>query len=496
MAFSAETFVAAVALIGVVILVAALLSGVVDRTGIPQVAMFLILGVLLGPYGLKLIALNLDSPALRTISTLSLVLVLFSDSVTMDIAGLRRHARLAFTVLGPGTLVSAGLIALAAWGLLGLSVPLAAILGAALASTDPVMMRGVLRRDDVPVAARFALQVESGLNDVVVLPIVLIAMGFLHPAAGDGASGEVFRTLLDVFLLGPVAGAAVGLAAVGILAAVRTRVGMRRDYESLYVLGIAFTAYAAAEAVHGSGFMAAFAAGLTVAMVDVDMCECFHDFGQATAEMFLLFTFVAFGAYLIWTGLDVITLRVLGFAVVGLLGRSAVLFLVLRGGALDRAGRDLVVWYGPRALSSLLLVLVPYFAGVRESAVLFPIVALVVLFSVIFHGLLAVILTRRLTPAAGAAATVQPVPAPPVPPPGASPPDGLVHDPVLITFDELDRLRQSGQPVTLLDVRTDNAWLGSEVKARGAVRLPPDRPVDNAARLALPRQGWLVGYCA
>lgn len=77
MAFSAEAFVAAVALIGVVILVAALLSGVVDRTGIPQVAMFLVLGVLLGPYGLKLVALDLDSPALRTISTLSLVLVLF-----------------------------------------------------------------------------------------------------------------------------------------------------------------------------------------------------------------------------------------------------------------------------------------------------------------------------------------------------------------------------------------------------------------------------------
>ena len=98
-------------------------------------------------------------------------------------------------------------------------------------------------------------------------------------------------------------GAFAGWVAITLLDQVRRRVGVRRDYESLYALGVAFTAYAAAEAVGGSGFLAAFAAGLVIAALDVELCDCFLDYGEASAEMFLLLTFVAFGAGLIWTGL-------------------------------------------------------------------------------------------------------------------------------------------------------------------------------------------------
>jgi len=71
---------------------------------------------------------------------------------------------------------------------------------------------------------------------------------------------------------------------------------VRRDYESLYSLGIAFTAFAAAETVHGSGFLAAFAAGMTIAALDVELCDCFVEYGAVTAEMLLLFTFVLLGS--------------------------------------------------------------------------------------------------------------------------------------------------------------------------------------------------------
>src|SRR4029079_5167439 len=96
---------------------------------------------------------------------------------------------------------------------------------------------------------------------------------------------------------------------------VRKKVGVRRDYESLYALGVAFTAYAAAEAVGGSGFLAAFAAGLVIAALGAAPCDCFLDYGEASAEMFLLFTFVAFGAGLIWTGVPLLAdWRMLVFA--------------------------------------------------------------------------------------------------------------------------------------------------------------------------------------
>src|ERR1043166_3326168 len=274
-AFNPAAFTVIVALIGLVILIAGLASGWVERLGLPMVLVFL------------------------AIATLSLVLVLFTDAVSVSWAELRTHLRVAAIVLGPGTLVSAVLTALAGWKLLGLEPAAAAILGAALSSTDPVMMRGLLRLAEVPAAARYALRIESGLNDIVLLPIVLVAMAFLA-AGGRPPSGESGRVLAAVFLLGPVAGALVGWAAVRALVWTRGWMGMRRDYESLYVLGIAFTAYAASESLGGSGFMAAFAAGLTVASLDVELCDCFHDYGEATSEMLLLLSFVAFGASLIW----------------------------------------------------------------------------------------------------------------------------------------------------------------------------------------------------
>ena len=152
-----ESFAATLALIGLVILIASLLSGAVERTGIPQVAIFLLLGAVLGPAGLKLVELSLDSPALQVLATLGLVLVLFSDAIGLDVGEVKLQRRLAALILGPGTLLPAALIALAAWWLLALPVPAAAILGAALASTDPVLLRTLVRHSALPPSARLGL---------------------------------------------------------------------------------------------------------------------------------------------------------------------------------------------------------------------------------------------------------------------------------------------------------------------------------------------------
>src|SRR5215510_7940364 len=164
---NAEQLVAGLALIGIVIVVSALLSGLVDRSGLPQVAVFIFIGLALGPRGFGVFDMTLTSPVLRAVATLSLTMVLFTDAVTLNIKEARRYAGLAFRMLGPGTILCAALTALAAWWLLGIAPTLAAILGAALASTDPVLLRTLLKRTDIPSEARLALQLESGLNDVV-----------------------------------------------------------------------------------------------------------------------------------------------------------------------------------------------------------------------------------------------------------------------------------------------------------------------------------------
>src|SRR5918996_626371 len=466
--FSPQFFVLTLALVGVVIIVAALLSGFIDRADIPQVGVFLALGAILGPAGLQLLDLSLDSPILRVVATLSLVLVLFTDALSLSVAEVGRHRLLAFLVLGPGTLLSVVLIALAAWWLLDFSVTSAAMIGAALASTDPVMLRGLLKRPNLPQPVRLALRLESGLNDIVLLPIILGTMALLsHDKFFDVYSA---RLGLELFLLGPGAGVAVGLLALGALELVRRKTGVRRDYESLYSLGVAFAAYAAAEAVHGSGFLAAFCAGLTIAALGVGLCDCFLEYGQTTAEMTLLFTFILFGSSLIWQGLLVLEVTTLLFAIAVVLIRPVVFFLSLTGTKLDRHSRLLIAWFGPRGLSSLLLILIPVFAGVPGSEPLFVICCLVVLLSVGLHGSSLMLLKRQaastgdLSAVAGGTADTEEVPA-----------VAVDNDRDLISMEELAKLQSSGAPLVVLDVRAETSFNSSAFQAQGALRIPPDQ---------------------
>jgi NhaP-type Na+/H+ or K+/H+ antiporter len=496
MALSPELFVSMLALTGAVILVSALLSGLLERSGLPQVAVFLALGALIGPAGLGLLDVGVNSPILRVVATLSLVLVLFTDAVSLDIAEMRRHKILALLVLGPGTLASAALIALAACWLLGLPPALAAILGAALASTDPVLLRGLLRRPGLDRSVAQALRLESGLNDATLLPIVLVAMtlwGRSSPLAGS----EWARFVVNMLLLSPAAGIAVGLLAVSALGLVKRRVGVRRDYESLYSLGVAFAAFAAAESVHGSGFLAAFAAGLTIAALDVELCDCFLEYGETTAEMALLFTFVLFGTSLIWSGFGVASLATLLFTGVVLLIRPVAFLPALslaRG--LPWRSRWLIGWFGPRGLSSLLLVLLPVFAGVPDAEPLLQVSCLVVLVSIVVHGVSPMILLPKSPKSAPKPESAL------VPPPEANSvqacPSGTMHleSGEYIEPAELRKLQEARVPVVVVDARTDRSFNDSEFLAQNAVRLNPDQVVLEAERNNLPRNAVLAVFCA
>jgi sodium/hydrogen antiporter len=484
---SGETLAAALALIGIVILVSSLLSGVIERTGIPQVAIFLLLGTVLGPAGLKLIDLSLESPTLEWIATLGLVLVLFTDAISIDLSLVRRPRLVLLLILGPATLIPAILIVLLSHLVLGLDWLPSVILGAALASTDPVMLRNLTRSPSLRASVREGLRLEGGINDVVLLPMVVLSILAL---TAQGGAAEVGQHAVGLFLLGPGLGALTGFIAITMLDQVRKRVGVRRDYESLYALGVAFTAYAAAESVGGSGFLAAFAAGVVIAKLDVELCDCFLDYGQATAEMFLLFTFVAFGAGLIWTGFTVFEWRTLVFALLALLVRSLVLLPVLARNDFDQRDRRIIAWLGgPRGLSSLLLILLPVFAGVPGSEQLFRVTALVVLLSVLVHGTGIAIFLRRSE--AGAPDSPEVTRAPTAPPAAVDAPV-----PEKITFDELDALRKSGAPIILADVRTERSYAADNLKAEGAIRLPPDDAVRRARELGLDHHATVVLYCA
>jgi NhaP-type Na+/H+ or K+/H+ antiporter len=513
-----ESFTTTVALIGIVIVVASLLSGALERSGLPLVAVFLAVGAALGPYGLGVVDIGFHSPALHALAMLGLALVLFSDAVTIDLKLVRREKHLLWRLLGPGTLIPAAIVALSARLLLDVSWPAAAILGAALASTDPVLLRSAFRSGAMPETARTALRIETGMNDVLLLPIVVLSMLALRTAVGGEpvTDGELGRSLVGLFILGPVLGALVGWLGIVVLGQVRTKVGVRRDYESLYALGLAFSGFALAESAGGSGFLAAFAAGIMVSSQDVELCDCFLEYGEATAEMLLLLTFVALGTSLIWTAATVVDIRTIAFTAIALTVRTIVLYPVLARTHITGRERRLIALFGPRGLSSLLLTLLPVFAGIPGAERLFTITCLVVLCSVVLHGGSITVFLRRNMRAKDAAAELVPgidraalglgadrVPSTPEP---AAAPAGRSALPLAsvsgnaagdrITIEEMRRLQQGGEDVIVVDARADRSLRKDEIEAAGSVRLDPDHPVRDATSRRLSQRATLVVYCA
>jgi NhaP-type Na+/H+ or K+/H+ antiporter len=458
---------------------------------------FLLLGAALGPSGLNVLDVGLDSPSLKVLSVLGLTLVLFSDAVTLDIKEMRAQRGLALRILGPGTLVPAALVGFAAWGLLGVSGPAAAILGCALASTDPVLLRSVLRSRAIPAAPRMGLRLESGMNDAVLLPVVVLAMALMKADGAPLDGAEIRHHVVGLFILGPALGALVGWLGIVILGQIRDRVGVRRDYESIYALGLALTAYALAETVGGSGFLAAFFAGLLVAIQDVELCDCFLEYGEATAEMLLLLTFVALGTSLVWMSFSVVDWRTIVFAIFALGIRTVVLYPMLKGTGLTTRDRKIVALFGPRGLSSLLFVLLPVFAGLPGADRLFMITAFVVLLSVVIHGGGIALFMRRNAggPQAGG---MQPDE---MSSPGARHRELAVFESAAdaeerITLDEVRAMQAKSGEVIIVDARADKSYRADPRTAEGAFRVEPDDPVRDATQLRLSKTATLVVYCA
>ena len=243
-----------------------------------------------------------------------------------------------------------------------------------------------------------------------------------------------------------------------------------------------------------------------IAALDVELCDCFMDYGEASAEMFLLLTFVAFGASIIWSGFQVADAPTLVFAVVALAMRTSVLLPVLRFAGLEPRDRRIIAWSGPRGLSALLLALLPVFAGIAGSVQLFQITCLVVLFSVVLHGGGIALFLRSAARAGGAA----PAPTGRAPAGRADPLSGRRAErasggavlrrarggPRAHHHPGVSRaLIRRGEPVTLLDVRTERSYRDDPEIAEGAIRMPPDDAVRLARERGLDHHGSVVLYC-
>jgi NhaP-type Na+/H+ or K+/H+ antiporter len=481
----------AFALLAVVLTVSGLVSPLVERAPLSFPMVFLGLGILLGPRVVGLVRLDAHSPLLEAIATSTLSMVLFLDAVNLRFDHRGRAWLIPMLVLGPGTLLTIAGITLLALLLLQVGPVPALLLGTILASTDPVVLRDVVRDRRVPSPIRDVLRIEAGTNDVVVLPIVLVLI-----AVAQGRAGGVQEWLLvlaELLLLGPAVGFTVGALGSWLIARVDDRLTVRREYQALFGVGLVLLAYVAGQTAGGDGFLAAFAAGIAVSVLNRELCDCFFDYSEISVEMAMLLSFILFGAVLSTLVELVLLVPTLVFAVLAIgVVRPVAINLALLRTSLSRPARAFLAWFGPRGLSSLLLALLVVLGGVPDAEWLLATVGVVVLVSVMAHGVSATPVAawyeRRLVQATlpeereGTAVTLLGGAA------GAG--DGAVPR---ITPEELARRLEGPDPPLVLDVRSRAGYRPEQGQIPGSLRLLPDEVVEWASTQAIRRP--VVAYC-
>jgi NhaP-type Na+/H+ or K+/H+ antiporter len=247
------------------------------------------------------------------------------------------------------------------------------------------------------VRIRQALNVESGLNDGIALPAVLILASLAALNEETNSLAYWLRFVGLQLLGGPLIGMVVGYFG-GRLVLRATQSGwMNAPFQRLSGLGLALLAFAGAESVGGNGFIAAFIAGLTLGNTARGVCDCLFQFGEAEGQLLTLLVFLIFGAVMVPAALAHAGAEALVYALLSLtLIRMLPVAVSLVGSGLRPASFVFIGWFGPRGLASILFVLVVLEAGQLESGPLLEtVVVLTVLLSTLLHGISAYPLARR-----------------------------------------------------------------------------------------------------
>jgi len=361
----------------------------VQTSSITPPMVFVLFGLLVGPVVLDLQGFQPDSEWIHVLAELTLVLVLFTDASRIDLRLLRKEHDLPVRLLTMGMPMTIALGTLIAFFCFdGLGFWGAAILAIILAPTDAALGQIVVTNPRVPVRIRQTLNVESGLNDGIALPILLIFL-----CAGEVSHnvdpGYWIRFVTLQLTLGPLIGVLVGLLG-GKLVEICSRTGwMNRTFQDLSALGLSLLAYSGAELAGGNGFIAAFAAGLTLGNFSRAICTCLYEFAEAEGQLLTLLVFVIFGAVLVPVGLEHLTWKAGLYAVLSLtLIRMIPVALSLLGTGLSRSSVVFLGWFGPRGIASILfalLVLNESHLPIKEE-ILGPVVITVFL-SIFAHGI-------------------------------------------------------------------------------------------------------------
>jgi NhaP-type Na+/H+ or K+/H+ antiporter len=364
----------------------------IEKTWISDAMLFCTFGMLVGPGGLNVIPLAADSESIKTLAELTLALLLFTDASSANLQVLRRNALLPVRLLAIGLPLTIALGYLVGWLIFGQLGGLEiALLATMLAPTDAALGKPVIINTKVPVQYREGLNVESGLNDGICVPILMI---FLELATGRAEGGASVAMIFSHFAAEIGIGAAVGLGLtlVGVLLGREAiRLGWAaKTWSMLSVPALALGCFGLAQYLGGSGFIASFAGGLLFDAMLGKEREPWLEEAESLGNLLTLITWVTFGALVVDPALRILCWPAVLYGLLSLtVIRMLPVYGALSGTGIPVEAKFFIGWFGPRGLASVVFCVIVVNAGLPGESILTQVVSVTIILSILLHGITA-----------------------------------------------------------------------------------------------------------
>jgi NhaP-type Na+/H+ or K+/H+ antiporter len=375
------------------VLIAAAISRRIQGTIITLPMVYTVLGLSLSGRFLGIIELGVENELIQIIAELTLIVVLATDASRIDVRSLIRDHSLPtrLLVIGLplmmffGTLLAALLFAeLTFWE--------AAVLAVILSPTDASLGQAVVTNPRVPVRIRQTLNVESGLNDGIAMPFLLLALNLAVAEESSLGQSHFLGLALTLIVLGILVGLIVGYLSGRFIEWGQRSGWMSKEFQKISTLVLALLAYGAAELVGGNGFIAAFVMGVTMAnSTRREDTEMLYEYAEVEVQGLMMLTFmIVFGAVMLPPTLDQFDGTMLLYAVLSL----AVIRLASVGISLIRTKvkpvtTGFIGWFGPRGVASILYIFTVLEEDLPGESLIYNVVMLTVLISIFAHGMTA-----------------------------------------------------------------------------------------------------------
>lgn len=370
----------------------------VERTPISGAVVYLAFGVFAGPVALGMLEFTIRGESLRLIAELTLALVLFSDAANADLSVLRSNLR----VPGRMLLVGLPLCILSGFGvgvLLFPELPLLqiALLATMLAPTDAALGEAVVTNPAVPRAVREGLNLESGLNDGICVPVLFTFLALASESGGRGGTALVALTFVaEEIGIGGAVGLATACLGAWALKGSLSRRWIEGPWLGLPIAALALASFSLAQLWGGSGFIASFVGGLLFGALVREHKHVLLEGAEATGDAFSMITWVVFGAAVVFQHSGTIDARVVVYALASLtVIRMLPVFVSLVGLGVPTGEKLFLGWFGPRGLASIVFIVIVVDAKLDGSDLLVGTVMTTVVLSILAHGLSANPLASR-----------------------------------------------------------------------------------------------------